>query len=104
VAEGVPQDLMRDIPASVVEVEAADTAAARLALAGDRAVLSVAQLGVRLHVLLDPAADAPEARVRDRLRSAGVEAQVESVGASLEDVFVAATGFRDGPATARDAA
>lgn len=104
VAEGVPQDLMRDIPASVVEVEASDTAAARLALAGDRAVLSVAQLGVRLHVLLDPAADSPEARVRDRLRSAGVAAEVESVGASLEDVFVAATGFRDGPDVTRDVA
>jgi len=104
VAEGVPQDLMRDIPAAVVEVEAADTAAARIALAGDPAVLSVAQLGVRLHVLIDPAAESPEARVRERFRSAGVEARVESVGASLEDVFVAATGFRDGPEAAREVA
>jgi len=104
VAEGVPQDLMRDIPAAVVEVEAADTAAARIALAGDPAVLSVAQLGVRLHVLIDPAAESPEARVSERFRSAGVEARVESVGASLEDVFVAATGFRDGPEAAREVA
>jgi ABC-2 type transport system ATP-binding protein len=104
VAEGVPQDLMRDIPAAVVEVEAPDTAAARVALAGDPAVLSVAQLGVRLHVLIDRAADSPEARVRERFRAAGVEAHVESVGASLEDVFVAATGFRDGPGVAREVA
>jgi ABC-2 type transport system ATP-binding protein len=104
VAEGVPQDLMRDIPAAVVEVEAADTAAARIALAGDPAVLSVAQLGVRLHVLIDPAVDSPEARVRERFRAAGVEARVETVGASLEDVFVAATGFRDGPEAAREVA
>ena len=104
VAEGVPQDLMRDIPAAVVEVEAADTAAARAALARHPAVLSVAQLGVRLHVLLDPAMDAPEAWVREQFRSAAVEAKVEAVGASLEDVFVAATGFRDGPEVTRDVA
>ena len=29
--------------------------------------------------------------------AAGVEASVEAVDASLEDVFVAATGFRNGP-------
>ena len=98
VAEGVPQDLMRDIPASVVEVEADDTAAARAALAGDGAVRSVAQLGVRLHVLLDPDVPAPEHRVGQRLQDRGVAARVETVGASLEDVFVAATGFRNGPA------
>jgi ABC-2 type transport system ATP-binding protein len=97
VVEGVPQDLMRDIAAAVIEVEAPDTAAARRALAGDGAVKSVAQLGVRLHVLLDPAVVAPEEWVRERLRAAGVEASVEAVGASLEDVFVAATGFRNGP-------
>jgi ABC-2 type transport system ATP-binding protein len=98
VAEGVPQDLMRDIPAAVIEVEAADTPAARRALAADPAVRSVAQIGVRLHVLLDPELTSPEERVRQRLHAAGVEAHVEAVGASLEDVFVAATGFRNGPA------
>jgi ABC-2 type transport system ATP-binding protein len=97
VAEGVPQDLMRDIPAAVIEVEARDTAAARRALAGDVAIRSVAQLGLRLHVLLDPSVNEPGERVRGRLRSAGVQANVEAVGASLEDVFVAATGFRNGP-------
>ncbi len=89
---------MRNIPAAVIEVEAADTAAARRALAGDDRIRSVAQLGLRLHVLLDPATVTPEERVRQRLAAAGVAAQVEAVGASLEDVFVAATGFRKGPA------
>jgi len=97
VAEGVPQDLMRDIPAAVIEVEARDTVAARRALAGDEAIRSVAQLGLRLHVLLDPGVASPEERVRQRLQAASVEARVETVGASLEDVFVAATGFRNGP-------
>ena len=97
VAEGVPQDLMRAIPASVIEIEAADAVAARAALAGDESVLSVAQLGLRLHALIDPAVEAPEERVRARLTANGTVAQVERVGASLEDVFVAATGFRNGP-------
>ena len=97
VAEGVPQDLMRAIPASVIEIEASDVAAARGALAGDETVLSIAQLGLRLHALIDPAVEAPEERVRARLAASGTVAQVERVGASLEDVFVAATGFRNGP-------
>jgi ABC-2 type transport system ATP-binding protein len=93
VAQGAPQQLMSDIPASVVEVEAADTAAARRALVADASVFSVAQLGTRLHVLIDPATPDPEDRVLQRLRAASVAAQSTLVRASLEDVFVAATGF-----------
>jgi ABC-2 type transport system ATP-binding protein len=93
VAQGAPQDLMERIPAQVVEVEADDTVAARGALAQDPAVLSVAQLGTRLHVLLDPATALPAERVAQRLGDAGVAARATRVRASLEDVFVAATGF-----------
>jgi len=93
VAQGEPQQLMSDIPAAVVEVEAPDTGAARRALLEDPAVLSVAQLGTRLHVMLDPATSEPAARTMARLRAASVSASTELVRASLEDVFVAATGF-----------
>jgi ABC-2 type transport system ATP-binding protein len=93
VAQGPPQQLMSEIPAAVVEVEAADTVAARRALVLDESVLSVAQLGTRLHVLIDPATPEPGNRVLQRLRAASVEAQSTLVRASLEDVFVAATGF-----------
>jgi len=93
VAQGEPQQLMSDIPAAVVEVEAPDTGAARRALLEDPAVLSVAQLGTRLHVMLDPATIEPAARTMARLRAASVSASTELVRASLEDVFVAATGF-----------
>jgi ABC-2 type transport system ATP-binding protein len=93
VAQGAPQVLMSQIPASVVEVEAADTVAARHALLADSSVLSVAQLGTRLHVLIDPATPAPAERVLQRLRDASVAAHATLVRASLEDVFVAATGF-----------
>jgi ABC-2 type transport system ATP-binding protein len=102
VAHGAPQDLMERIPAQVVEVEAGDTVAARGALAQDPAVLSVAQLGTRLHVLFEPATVEPAARVAQRLGAAGVAARATQVRASLEDVFVAATGF--GRATGERAA
>jgi ABC-2 type transport system ATP-binding protein len=94
VAEGVPRDLMRDIPAAVVEIEAEEIDTARAALAGDERILSIAQLGTRLHALLDRDTPDAAARVADRLRTAQVDAEVHAVAASLEDVFVAATGFR----------
>jgi ABC-2 type transport system ATP-binding protein len=94
VAQGAPKTLMAGIPAAVVEVEAEDTVAARRALLEDEAVLSVAQLGTRLHVLLDQKTQDAAGRCAERLRQAGVEAHTSVVDASLEDVFVAATGFR----------
>ena len=94
VAEGSPRELMRDIAAAVVEVETDDVRAARGALAGDPQIRSIAQLGTRLHALLDR--DTPDAaeHVNRRLTAAGAVAQVHVVPASLEDVFVASTGFR----------
>ena len=96
VAEGAPRDLMRDIAAAVVEIEAEDVTAARTALAGDERIRSIAQLGTRLHALLDLDTPDPQGRIRSRLGGAGVTANVQAVAASLEDVFVAATGFRGG--------
>jgi ABC-2 type transport system ATP-binding protein len=97
VAEGSPRQLMRDIPAAVVEIEAEDTAAARRALSDDPQIRSIAQLGTRLHALLDRDMDDAAGHVRDRLAAAGVESEVHAVHASLEDVFVASTGFRHDP-------
>jgi ABC-2 type transport system ATP-binding protein len=93
VAQGAPQQLMADIPAAVIEVEAADTVAARRALLEDDAVLSIAQLGTRLHVLVKRETAAPEARISQGLAAADVSAHATQVAASLEDVFVSATGF-----------
>jgi ABC-2 type transport system ATP-binding protein len=94
VAEGEPKELMAAIPAIVVEIEADDVAGARGALHRDAAVKSVAQLGTRLHALIDPHTPDAEALVRGLLAAADIAGQVEVVHASLEDVFVAATGFR----------
>jgi ABC-2 type transport system ATP-binding protein len=94
VGEGVPKDLMASIPAIVVEIEADDVARARDALHEEALVKSVAQLGTRLHALIDPQTPDPGELVRGKLAEAGIAARVEIVQASLEDVFVAATGFR----------
>jgi len=91
VAEGSPQALMENIDAVVIEVETEDIAEARSALANVAAVNSIAQLGTRLHVLLDRATPDPQGLVRGAFERARVEAAVEITRASLEDVFVAST-------------
>src|SRR6185436_10819835 len=63
VAEGAPKDLIRDIPATVIEIETDDTIAARRAIEDDPAVLSIAQLGTQLHALVDPQRSDPEASI-----------------------------------------
>jgi len=92
-AEGSPRQLMDSIDAVVIEIEADDVRGARRALDGQEYVKSVAQLGNRLHALLDPQRSDPEASIRTLLEKQGVAGKVERVRASLEDVFVAATGF-----------
>jgi ABC-2 type transport system ATP-binding protein len=91
VAEGPPKTLMENIDAIVIEVETEDISGARNALAGLPAVDSIAQLGSRLHVLLDRSAPDPQALVRGAFERAQVRAGVELTKASLEDVFVAST-------------
>lgn len=94
VARGEPQALMDRIDAAVVEVTCDDPPRARALLLDDPALLHIAQLGVRLHALVDKHSDDPERRVADTLRSAGIEAQVRAIRANLEDVFVMATADR----------
>jgi ABC-2 type transport system ATP-binding protein len=96
VASGAPAQLMQDLPLQVVEIEAADTVAVRAALRSLPSLRSLAQLGLRLHALLAPAASAAPAdegaeQVRQLLARAGIAASVRRTTASLEDVFVGAT-------------
>ncbi len=95
VAEGAPRRLMTGIDATVVEVEAVDMQVVRATLQALEGVRSMAQLGARLHVLMRRELERPEHAVVQALRAANVDAHVERVSASLEDVFVAATGFRE---------
>ena len=93
-AEGEPKSLARDIDAVVIEIGDVDFTSARSALAGVAEVRSVAQLGNRLRVLLPKATREPEALLLTALADGNPRATVEQVGASLEDVFVAATKLR----------
>jgi ABC-2 type transport system ATP-binding protein len=94
VAEGAPRDLAARIGAVVLEVETDDMRGARAVLGRVRGLWSVAQMGTRLHALIDPHVADPDASVRAALSQAGVAARVEVAPASLEDVFVAATTAR----------
>src|SRR6185295_3314102 len=85
VAEGPPGELADNIDAAVLEIAAQDVRAARHALDGQPFVKSVAQLGTRLHALLDKQLADPEGRVRELLSQAHVAGTVERVSASLED-------------------
>jgi ABC-2 type transport system ATP-binding protein len=91
VAEGEPERLMNELPLQVIEVQARDTDAARRELRKLPEVRSLAQLGLRLHVLVERTVSDAAARVREVLRAAGIDAEVETTRANLEDVFVAAT-------------
>jgi ABC-2 type transport system ATP-binding protein len=103
VAEGTPKELAAGIDAAVIEIEADDIEGARRALAAVPGVKSVAQLGTRLHALLDLGVRDPEGTLRSALERASLRASVERTPANLEDVFVAATSKRAavaGPARA----
>ena len=85
---------MREIDAAVIEIEGPELRAVRAVLSLMSEVQSVAQLGQRLHALVDRTAAEPEARLARALDAAGVAARVTLSRASLEDVFVAATRGR----------
>ncbi len=92
VANGTPQQLRDRLPLEVVEIEVADAAAARAVLQSVRGLRSVAQLGVRLHALLDVVpGEGSLARVQAALAAAGLPGTAQRVEPNLEDVFVGVT-------------
>jgi len=93
-AEGEPKALERDIDATVIEIGDADFGVVRGALAGLADVLSIAQLGNRLRVLMPKRIEDPVGRLRAVLAAGSAGASIERAEASLEDVFVAATRLR----------
>nr|WP_202626526.1 ABC transporter ATP-binding protein [Stenotrophomonas acidaminiphila] len=100
VADGTPAELTARLAGRTLVVDADPPRQAARVLAACAGVASVAQIGNRLRVLLDPgAAPAPLA---EALQAAGIAARMHPQPASLEDVFVAAT--RQRPAAARDGA
>ena len=103
-AEGEPKILARDIDAIVIEIECGDLVAARRALAAVPAIRSIAQLGNRLRVLMPLGTPDAEGSLRAVLAPLCPDSRVLRVGASLEDVFVAATQLRRESGTVERAA
>ncbi|SDY06589.1 ABC-2 type transport system ATP-binding protein [Lysobacter enzymogenes] len=102
VADGTPAELTGALQGRAVEVRAAQPRKAQRALVDLPGVLSVAQIGNDLRVLLADA-DTAEQGLTDALRAAGLEAEVAKAKPNLEDVFVAATrGQAPRAATARE--
>ncbi|MDX1705000.1 ABC transporter ATP-binding protein [Pseudidiomarina sp.] len=94
VAEGAPAELMETLDAQVVEISTSESLKVRHELSCHDQVQSVAQLGTRLHALLDKAIEDPVAEVRKWVESCDKDIDVKAVSANLEDVFVAATENR----------
>jgi ABC-2 type transport system ATP-binding protein len=90
-AEGAPQTLLDNMDAVVVEVRAQQSRQVRAALNALPEVLSVAQLGTLLRVLVSRDLAEPVTVVQAELDRAGIEAQARITLPSLEDVFVTAT-------------
>jgi len=91
VAEGSPDTLKRDLGATVIEVDGDDSRALRHALLAQDDVISCAQLGRRLHVLVRPDTADPEQRIAAYLEQHDLAASIATVAPNLEDVFVMAT-------------
>ncbi len=94
VADGSPAELTAALQGRTLEVAAQQPRQAQRLLADLPGVLSVAQIGNTLRVLLAHAGEG-EDRIRQALRSGGQAAEVVQAAANLEDVFVSATRGRD---------
>ncbi|MGE6314722.1 ATP-binding cassette domain-containing protein [Shewanella baltica] len=89
-ANGSPQQLMAAMGARVVEISGDDLRNLKQSLISESAVLSAAQIGSRLRVLVRSDIEDPLAWLKPRVASR----TMEEVRASLEDVFVTCTGER----------
>ena len=94
VADGTPGELTRHLAGRTLVVEAAQPRQAARVLSAGAGVVSVAQIGNSLRVLMD--ASGGEATLVQALQRAGIHARVHAQSASLEDVFVAATRNQPG--------
>lgn len=90
VADGTPAELTAKLEGRTFLVRAGSPRKAKEALDDRPDVLSVAQIGNELRVLMREGNASIDA-LRHRLDEAGAQAEVESVPPNLEDVFVVAT-------------
>ncbi|HEX2139238.1 MAG TPA: ABC transporter ATP-binding protein [Woeseiaceae bacterium] len=97
VADGAPTTLQENTGMIVIEIRANRPDLAQERLHGAAFVASVTQLGTRLRVLVPRDVPEPLQAVRNVLTAAHLDADSRIVGASLEDVFVAATQSDERP-------
>lgn len=89
-ADGSPRQLMNDLQADVVEVEGPDLRKVKHALDGQPKILSTAQVGSRLRVLVDKSEPQPVDMLRSQL-AVFANLSLTPQRPNLEDVFVSAT-------------
>jgi len=89
--DGTPDGLMAAMGANVVEIEAPNLRDIRRHLLGTEGVVTAAQLGARLRVLVKDSIPDPEGFLRSNPGTARATV-LERVRPNLEDVFVTATG------------
>ncbi len=97
-ADGAPAQLMRDLGASVVEVNGDNLRLLKQQLGALPEVLSTAQQGTHLRVLIKEEISAPETWLRGNYPALVNGRQINQVRPSLEDVFVHCTGGENGGA------
>lgn len=90
-ADGSPEDLMNQMEAHVVEIAATNLRQLKQQLVKLPDVISAAQLGTRLRVLIKISVNNPLAFLKTQ-DSIGANASLAVVRPSLEDVFVTCTG------------
>nr|WP_232818222.1 ABC transporter ATP-binding protein [Zobellella maritima] len=96
-ADGSPEQLMTDMGVSVLEVAVPGLRELKTRLLALDGVRSVAQLGLRLRVLVAAQIDDPAGWLRQRLPELLAGAEINRVRPNLEDVFVSCTGGRGRP-------
>lgn len=94
VGSGPPREQIARLGNRVVEVETEQQREAQAALHRAAGVLSVAQLGTQLHVLVAEDAASPVELVTRAMRDANLIGRVHPARPGLEDVFVAVTVAR----------
>ena len=94
VSSGVPREQIAALGNRVVEVETPVPREAQAALSHGAGILSVAQIGTLLHVLVDEGIADPAAHAGEVLHAAGIEGTAHPARPGFEDVFVAVTVAR----------
>ena len=93
VADGEPAVMAAQLSGRVFQVTSNEPRRAQANLIKQSGVISVAQIGRELRVLMAPGASA-QARLSKALADAGLSVELDEVKPNLEDVFVAATRGR----------